>query len=644
MRLGVCLGVEPALRRRFGGGWHQTVKLQPICNEDIGTALRELDQERRQEAGDIPCEHPGLLSRFWPDLQTLRCRTMLIEDEVLDEEYFREYLTFYATTFIEHPPVATRLHFFRAEADLVTRALDPLTGELTASEEKDPGYLGYVVLRPSSPSTVGETLLRIPHELRGERCYCHCATRFGQTVNGKRLHVPSAPFIGQDETGVCAQAAIWGACKYLHKYRYYPKVSLPDVTLMAGRQVAETLFTRPADGLSRTAICDVLRQLGFQVYLADARPGTPGLDSPLEAAYTAVESGLPAFLLLKPGDPESPAPGHAVWVTGHTFAPGTDVEKAALEEVGELGKSVQYLSASRWVGHLLVHDDNRGPYLPTVIEEDRMEVPEHDGGGIVSRYYLPRYSPYADPDPWPDHHPDEPRIVSVAQVVVPLPEEVFVKPPDARRMAVCAILGGHLASNLQRLDDWFQQGLVGWAPESSTRSCIAALQPGTRRYALRTFLCMSARFREYVVGSGMCDELKVLYAQDMRLPEYVWITEISDTQHMASEESHDARVVGELIIDSTDSAALRTSDGFRYLALHVPGLLLLRPGLREGEPRALLEPVGYDTATRRASRQPVGYDAFKLLSDTRYRPYSHHSGAADDPRSYRKLGPIHMPL
>ena len=131
---------------------------------------------------------------------------MVIEDHVVDEEYFREYLHFYATTFIEHPSTATRLHFFAANEDCVRALLDPL-GQ--GSPDAEEAYLGYAVLRPTAPPTVGETLLRVPGTLAGQQCYTHCATSFGQTLLGRRLRVPAAPFIGQDQTGVCAHSAIW---------------------------------------------------------------------------------------------------------------------------------------------------------------------------------------------------------------------------------------------------------------------------------------------------------------------------------------------------------------------------------------------------------------------------------------------------
>jgi hypothetical protein len=538
---------------------------------------------------------------------------MLEEKNVLDEEYFREFLAFYATTFVEHPPTATRLHFFATEGDLVVERLRTDSGPLSREQEVELGYLGYMVIRPTSPPTVGETLLRVPSQLDGLDCFSHCATMFGQTVNGKRLHVGSVPFIGRNETGVCAQAAIWGACKYLHKYRYYPKVSLPEITAMAGQLVAETRFTRPAGGLTHGAIYSVLRELGFQIHVADVQAGDAEADSALEEAYTAVESGLPAFLLLKNGKADSLGEAHAVWVAGHNLAWDLPKSQQVYDTLSYARRTIRYLSASRWVPALLVHDDVEGPYVPTTL-----------ASGKSSALQFPCYHPYAAGKPPREHSPGYIPNIAVTQVVVPLPEEVFVKPPEAKRMALFAILGGHL---LGLREDLECSDAVDWDTDT-TLAFIQAIDDPARPLAFRTYLCMSARFQEYAVSSHpMCADIKRIYAQKLRMPEYVWVTEISDVNAMISKEGHERRVIGEMLIDSTDAAARQTNKAFRYLALHVPGLLVWRQGVMEDEPPA-------------ASGDEVQYIYTPIHEDNPYGPYDHNSDADDPPRSHRALGPM----
>lgn len=286
------------------------------------------------------------LSRIADYLIAIQCETMVVEAPIIDEEYFREFLTFYATTHVEHPPTATRLHFFAADEPAVRLAMDPLSARLDPVTAES--YLGYCVLRPTSPLTVGETLLSTPDELGGRTCYVQCATKFGQTLKGRRFFVPAAPFIGQDQTGMCAQAAIWGACKYLHKYRYYPKVSMPEITLIARTGQPDMRFTRPAGGLSRAGIISVFNALGFQVSLTATQSLDVIVDSPREAIYTAIESGLPALLLLGFNDV---AGGHAVWAVGHTDADQLDLRTATPERVGDPRQNestLEYWSASAW--------------------------------------------------------------------------------------------------------------------------------------------------------------------------------------------------------------------------------------------------------------------------------------------------------
>lgn len=616
-----------------------------------------------------------LLDRIACYLQTQKCEIMLEETGVIDEEYFREYLVFYATTHLEHPPTATRLHFFTTDRSKVEHLLDPTAGPISDKELKKIGYLGYLVLRPSCPPTVGECMLKIPDDLRGEKCFTHCATGFGQTLRGRRLRVETAPFISQDQTGMCAQAAIWGACKYLHKYRYYPKVSLPEITEMAGHEMSETLFTRPAEGLTANAMYSVLRQLGFQLYVADVRR----LDNTREAVYTAIESGLPALLLLKQGNLDSAAPTHAVWAVGHTCRLTPDSDGPVADETPPEPNTRKHISTSQWVGHFLVHDDQVGPYLPADLNassssttgtsndddacvigenepptcqaqiesvDDRSVAQEKDTDDSFELQHYLTYLPHAHGQ---QRHKSD--IMVVAQVVAPLPGEVFVRPPDARRVALDILLGKHLRNLTANYSSKYSNGKAESGLPDETMDFVAEMASNHERYAFRTYLCMSARYQEYAVAlANMRPYLKVQYAQRLNLPEYVWVTEILDTELMT--EAADGKgkpeeweaVVGELIIDSTDPFALEPEQarGYRYLCLHVPGMFAWREGIgaddEQNRPRD--EPDAYKSLLR-ADREAV-YNVVPVSDDKPRRPFGDNANANDGPRSHRDLGPVRM--
>jgi hypothetical protein len=228
----------------------------------VYAALREWDgQFWASPEGPVP----GLLMRVGEYLRTWEPDhglTMIVEESAVDEEYFREFLDCYAATFWENPPTVRRLHFFAANAPDVLPLLDPAAQAPSPGQLEVLKYLGYLVLRRTHPRTVGEMILQAPRYIGGHRCYVACKTRFGQTVCGRRVGVDAVPCIGQDQTGVCAHSAVWGALKYLHKYRYYPKMSLPELALRAGRLYPSTELTRPAGGLFPEAIYVLLRDLG----------------------------------------------------------------------------------------------------------------------------------------------------------------------------------------------------------------------------------------------------------------------------------------------------------------------------------------------------------------------------------------------
>lgn len=555
--------------------------------------------------------HPAAFMRLFAYLNSQGCQSAWVEQQIVDEEYFREFLTYFATTFLEHGPTATRVHFFQAPPGDVDRYLDPSIPPVATGED-GLGYLGYTVVRPTNPPRLGETLMVAPSTVQGSVCYNHCATRFGQTLQGKRFTVAAAPFIAQNETGVCAQAALWGALKYLHKYRYYPKVSLPEITWLAGQVMAETKMIRPAGELSNSGIHAVLRRLGFQVHAVDTEPSFDR-DDCLEEAYTGIESGLPVLLLLANGSGGggSNFPGHAVWVTGHTIDP--DLERQNLQSneahcTDFDDVTLSYYPAVERVKHLLIHDDQVGPYIPSVLE------------GSTSLLTYQNYQTARELT--------QPIIQKVTEVVVPLPEEVFVKPSHARRMSLYALLGPHLDYMAGFLGD-LGEGQLEEAP-GQTIAAIQRLRTQPSDFWIRTFLCLSARYQEYVVNSkNMCSDLKVLIAGRLRLPEYVWVTEVSERGAVGEKEHPD--VVASIIIDSTDASAFTAKTASRYILLHVPGFVRWRNGTLN------------DQAPGRAD-SPVEY-TFALLEDDAYHEaYALNAEKNDPPRSHRSLGPLNMPF
>ncbi|MGH7748011.1 MAG: hypothetical protein ACREQ5_25115, partial [Candidatus Dormibacteria bacterium] len=140
---------------------------------------------------------PGPLQRCLDVARASGARTAVVETRYIDVDYRSEYSSFYSQIFAPTPSTARRLHFFasRLEADVLWRLAD------------DPGYLGYVVIRPSSLGPVGRTMLVPPPGMADA-----VRAKVTDQVNffGKVLSVTGAPFVQQDsQLGRCAHAAAW---------------------------------------------------------------------------------------------------------------------------------------------------------------------------------------------------------------------------------------------------------------------------------------------------------------------------------------------------------------------------------------------------------------------------------------------------
>lgn len=593
-----------------------------MCELDIrsGAAIWErlesLDQQRLPPDRKRPSGQPGLLMRLGAYLQQARCATMLVESDCLDEEYFREYLHFYAATLLEHPPTVTRLHFFKAAEKKVRCILDPAAESVTEDDLDEAGYLGYIVLRPTSPTTVGETLLQVPDRMLDQTCYVHCATQFGQTLFGRRFRVASAPFIGQEQTGVCAHSAIWGATKYLHKYRYYPKMSMPDIAVMAAERIPQIRFLRPAQGLNLAGMYSVFRRVGFQVFLSELHAWASDMDSLPESVYTIVESGLPALLGIAIWDPEQRgwAGHHAVWVTGHTLGSQRRPDEHDLHRLD--ATKFRYLPASRAVDYFLVNDDNVGPYVPASFEPVEASSVE----GLDVKHYRLVYHKYGEDMSWdPTGRPGKHLVIS--DIHAPLPEEVFVEPTRAKRMALYSLHPDDLRFSIADLSKLSADGTWPQTVPTETLEFVATVTDQRLAHDYRTYLCLSARYLEYVVASVMSPGLKRLYAQELKLPEYVWVTEVRLTDGSPAS----ACVVGEVLVDSTDSTAWRARNRPQYLSLHIPGIVMFQKAAIKG---STWHPEGPHDLHARVVSDDCPYGSFEFNSDHR-----------DPPRSHRKLGP-----
>ena len=226
------------------------------------------------------------------------CKCMILEDDYVDEDYLAEYSSFYSKVFTPHGSKTQRLHFF--DDSLTYKDLKDLSKK---------NYLGFTVVRPTACYRTSRTILRPPPAKNGET-YLLCQSEFNPNLSGSKLTVRASPFIQQDSNvGVCAEAAMWMCCLYMHREYGFPRFRLPTITEFATRYF---MIGPPRAGLNIYQILAAFRALGYNPLSFSSSPEL--LDETVQAIYSYVESKIPVILLMS-----TPYGGHAVTAVGHDY-------------------------------------------------------------------------------------------------------------------------------------------------------------------------------------------------------------------------------------------------------------------------------------------------------------------------------------
>ncbi|WP_299056369.1 hypothetical protein [uncultured Nocardioides sp.] len=412
------------------------------------------------EPGDAnPNSHPDVAARVsgWLDLQTdgwigalvgtyadprgarvlegvlsqalrLGARSAIRERNYIDRDYRSEYSAFYSAAFRQTPSVATRLHFFSEPIpSQVADGVEPAT-----LDSLDLTYLGYVVIRPIRAAPVGRSMLAVPET---HQRALTCIAR--ETINlfGRDFEVSGFPFIAQDaHFGVCAHADVWmvGYYSYL-RHRDAPRVTPAQLAVGSHQQRARPIVEA---GVHLPEMREMLYSVGFLPTTYNFKSDR-GRHRPHEIAVRYLDSGIP--IILAHG-------GHVVTAIGYRRTTG-------------LVPRIE----------LLVHDDERGPYL------------QIGDAGI-------RYGAWE-------------------AMVVPLPPKVWIR-ADAAEMRA------KQAASLQ---------LATTGAGRHLNSAIAA-----RQFHWRTVCVESNEFKSTLQTRGASAAVAVHY-QRMSMPRWIWLVELIDS-------------------------------------------------------------------------------------------------------------------
>ncbi len=491
--------------------------LDITADDDIATLIRELAGGDRDK---LPFGQ--ILNLVLPSGgSSVSCRSVVVEEDYMDRNFSKSYARFYSRTFRDFERRTKRFHFFSADVGF---------SDFVNEENLQANYLGFCVLSPSEPRTLGRTVLAPPRSSTSQE-FVLCQDKFSVNLVGAQLYARGAPFIQQDgRVAACATAALWSATIVASRtFDEISSASTTEITDLARKYTLGASGLTYSPGLNIEQMIWALNELGcapLKYSLSDHLTAR-------ELIYSYVESQMPPVLVLRLPNVEEDG-FHALTVVGHTydksFSPSEDMPMT-------YGKGGHYC-ANEWCPQFVLHDDQMGPYHRLSIIPAAPVVPPRephpgvilDTTGLTSGQKEEIEEFYKDAELW--------------DIIVPLPSRVF--------------LGADEAAGKGRK--------LLWRAYTEHRSISWPQKP-----VFRTYLTSSNSFKRRLVPGrvpGLSDHLSELYRGSL-MSRYVWVTELCDLRGRVGVDPADLRVIGEVLIDPTSSAL-----SMDFVAMRIPGLFM----------------------------------------------------------------------
>lgn len=482
-----------------------------------------------------PAPGPGrhLVSAIVDRLRGGGAVSILQESSYIDRDFSASYSAFYSTLFQPYRKYCRRAHFF--SVDVAAALAHPMVGErISALEALAACYLGNIVIRPVDHAPVSSAHISAAALSSSDLQDIQVRSRFRIHVMGVEFEVDAAPLTQQDtRTGACAQAAVWMAGRHLHNRRGAPWFSVVDITKIALNPI-DSGITRslPAgsEWLTNDNIVRALRSMGRHPVTYPASPPSKSAPPSAEVIARYVDSGIPILLGLRNA---ASSVGHAVVVVG-------------TERAQHPRRLTRGATTAHFLTHLLVNDDQRGPYC-------RLPIRSRQSGDYPFR--LER---------------------DLVALVVPLPDKVFMKAEVAELRSVRFLAG--LASARYDLVKRLLGAVTAWdvAPDF-----YAAVE--RQEIVRRTYLTFGWRYKARTLRNAVSEELKEELL-DTQFPRFVWVTEFYTLEGARPCFADEREVMGHAVVDATGSGF---SDS--PLVLDAPGISIVRR----------YDPTGKEPLTRR---------------------------------------------
>lgn len=465
----------------------------------------------------------GVFSNICALAKSLECKAILVEEDYVDYDYRDEFAHFYSTVFTSYSNLCIRLHFFKDNIAYLKELRDT---------NKKIDYLGYTVIRPIEVGKVGRTIFR-PWVHSPNNDYHLCVSSYSSHIFGKEFEIIGTPFIQQDTMVMrCAQASIWMATRTLSQsYRFLPRCLPYEITDAATRYPSWLGKPMPSSGLNLELMVNSLTKLGYPPLVYSKSQFSEEDWDPIDIIYKYIESQVPVIAVV---------PNHAITIIGHTFDPHPNISKKV--------KQKRIISSKEWLDSFIIHDDALGPYrlLPVSDEARKRFV------GSSREHLLP-------PNNCLYHTTND-----VQHIIIPLPFKVYFPGISIDPHVEWAI------KNKLFLTYVLQSAKKGNIISKEFLDCLTGSEQSP--LVLRTYFIPSEKYKANLkrppISNEMSSRLRDEYVS-MRMPHFVWITEITTADRLSQEDEGKRTVLGEIIIDCTGNRY-----GLALLAVHLPGVLI----------------------------------------------------------------------
>ncbi|MGD6809960.1 MAG: hypothetical protein ACQCN3_09710 [Candidatus Bathyarchaeia archaeon] len=311
------------------------------------------------------------------DFETLKPKTMVIEQDYIDKDYLVDFQRFYVRSFDHIKKLTTRVHFFKSEMTK-TKFKTLLKNNKLVKQQKD--YLGFSVIKPITDEEgnprIGRTLLRTyPKRKDSDHSRFYISETSHVSLFGSSLTVDSVPFQAQDKgVSACATIALWTTLQSLiceYKLKSYSPAEITEIATAFPSQFR--MF--PQGGLTIGQMISCIRSTGLDVEIIN-QP-TDEIITTAVKAYTYAGIPIIANLVFTSyQDGKKQIDYHAVVIVGYQC------------------------DANGKITELYVHDDNIGPFKRVKpIDDDFVLWDNSDNGNAyleideikLSRFLVPIY-------------------------------------------------------------------------------------------------------------------------------------------------------------------------------------------------------------------------------------------------------------